>query len=61
MAEESKRFKDIVKIFDVCYESIGFSADGKSVFIRDTETKDTFNIKLESYVDNQISDIFRKL
>lgn len=61
VAEESKRFKDIVKIFDICYESIGFSADGKSVFIRDTETKDTFNIKLESYVDNQISDIFRKL
>lgn len=59
--EESQRFKDIVNIFDVMYESIGFSADGKSVFVSDTETKRTFCINLESYVDRQVSDVFRNL
>ena len=43
------------------YESVGFSADGKSVFIKDTNSNRTFNIKLESYVDQQISDIFRNI
>jgi hypothetical protein len=61
VADESERFKDIVKIFDVMYESVGFSADGKSVFIKDTNSNRTFNIKLESYVDQQISDIFRNI
>ena len=59
--EESQRFKDIVKIFEVTYESIGFSADGKSVIVRDSTTKRTFNIKMESYVDRQIRDIFRTI
>lgn len=61
VADESQRFKDIVKIFEVQYESIGFAPDGKSVFIRDTESGDTYNIALENYVDNQISDIFRNM
>lgn len=60
-AEESQRFKDIVKIFEIQYESIGLSADGKSVIVKDTESKDTFCVALESYVDQQISDVFRNL
>lgn len=60
-ADESKRVKDIVNIFDVTFESVGFTADGKSVLIKDTNTNNTYCIKLESYVDNQISDIFRNI
>ena len=57
--EESQRFKDIVKIFDICYETVGFAADGKSVFVKDLESKSTFNITLENYVYNQVCDIFK--
>lgn len=58
MAEESKRFKDIVKIFSICYETINISPDGKSVNIKDVETGDRFNILMEDYVYNQVSDYF---
>jgi len=60
-AEESTRVKNIIKFFDVAYESIGMSQDGKSVFIKDINTNNTYNVILESYVENQISDIFRTL
>ena len=60
VTEESERVKEIVKVFDVCYESVGFSNDGRSVFIKDTNTGYTYNIALEAYVENQISDVFRK-
>lgn len=59
--EESQRFKDIVNVFDVTYESVQFSADGKSVYIKDTNTKNTFCIAMESYVDRQVSSVLRNL
>ena len=58
MADESKRFKDIVKVFDVCYETINVAPDGRSVNIKDTETGDIYNIFMEDYVYNQVSDFF---
>ena len=61
MGDESKRFKDIVNIFNVCYETINVAPDGKSVMIKDTETGDRFNILMEDYVYNQVSDFFSSL
>ena len=61
MTSESKRFKDIVKICDICYETINISPDGKSINIRDTETGNRFNILMEDYVYNQVSDFFASL
>lgn len=60
MTTESKRFKDIVKIFDICYETVNVSADGKSVNIKDVNTNDIYSINMEDYVYNQVSDFFGK-
>lgn len=61
VAEESQRFKDIVNVFGITYESVELSADMKSVFIKDVETGHKFCINMESYVDRQVSEVFRNL
>ena len=58
--ESSKKVKSVIDIFEVAYESICFSADMHSVLIKDPGNKRTFSVTLESYIDKQISDIFRK-
>lgn len=59
--DESQRVKDIINVFDVTYESVQLSADGKSVYIKDINTNNTFCIATESYVDRQVSDVLRKI
>ena len=63
--EESKNIKGIINTFDVAYESVSLSKDGKNIYLKEKEESDgikrTFTISLEQAVCNEISDYLADL
>lgn len=59
--DESYNVRDLINFFEVTYESIGFTPDGHGVILKDVEDGRIYQISLENYVYDQVSDLFSDL